>query len=200
MSYSGTGMGAVQVGRGLVMPKLSIAVPAIKPLSVASTMDTSSQPTVEVTLGPDMLCNMHGGQWDPVTNTCTPGIAQQCTDQGGTWDASTNTCTIKHPLPIWAYPVALGVGAIVLCAVFFGKTTTAKPNRRRARRNASSIGVGPRKGDRFYIEYRHGAYSAILLDRRGRSINMINGDRGTSEDYIRAQAYKYWPGVREVDR
>ena len=53
-------------------------------------------------------------------------------------------------------------------------------------------------GRRFYIEHSRHGYSAVLLDARGRSINVINGGPSDTQAKIRASAIRHWPGAREA--
>lgn len=54
-----------------------------------------------------------------------------------------------------------------------------------------------RSAKRFYIEHSRHGYSAILLDAKGRSVNVINGSH-EPESKVRAAAIKHWPGAREI--
>jgi hypothetical protein len=51
---------------------------------------------------------------------------------------------------------------------------------------------------RFYIEHSRHGYSAVLIDRRGRSINVINGGAKDTEQDVLAAAQRHWPNARQI--
>lgn len=84
-------------------------------------------------------------------------------------------------------------------------TESEAERRRRLSSRGWSFGTlpsrDPSKSDRpwkFWIEYTHHGYSAVLVDRYGRSINKINGSGHDTESTVRTSAKRHWPGVREV--
>jgi hypothetical protein len=62
-------------------------------------------------------------------------------------------------------------------------------------RDRSRIEGGKRA--RFYIRSSRHGYSAVLLNSRGRSVNVINGGPADSESSVRASARRHWPHAKE---
>lgn len=67
-------------------------------------------------------------------------------------------------------------------------------------RGAGQVGgaMAENPGRRFYIRQTRHGYSAVLVDGRGNSVNVINGGPRDSEGVVRQAAQKHWPGVKEV--
>ena len=58
----------------------------------------------------------------------------------------------------------------------------------------------PKRGGKpryFYIEVSHLGPSAVAIDYKGASVNLINGDRKETVESIRRAAHKHWPGLPE---
>lgn len=55
-----------------------------------------------------------------------------------------------------------------------------------------------RKGTRWFMSRSRGMYSAVLIDRQGRSVNLINGGREHSAADVRRAAKKSWPSAHEI--
>lgn len=53
---------------------------------------------------------------------------------------------------------------------------------------------------KWFMDYSRHGWSAVLVDRYGRSINRINGSGHDTEATVRASAKKHWPNVVEVKK
>jgi hypothetical protein len=76
--------------------------------------------------------------------------------------------------------------------------SAAEPYRRVTIHERSPRGSG--RGRYFYITQGRLGPTAVLIDYKGASINVINGDRSETVESIRRVAHKHWPGLPERAR
>ena len=69
-----------------------------------------------------------------------------------------------------------------------------------SRSTQSSSPRGSGKPHHFYIVVGRLGPSAVAVDYKGASVNVINGNRDETVETIRRAAHKHWPGLREKAR